>query len=166
MIYAGERVAPRMMGMAVSPWSPRFRLDCPPEVFSGESPAPVSGEALAMSSQCLPLPQYCLSWKPSLAAQCSIPNWERKWEPQPLLAHTTSHQKGLGWPWRISTAEASSVRVYYPDMYSRDLGISEPGLLFFPIKLYFIYSNREGFFFFLRNKSKSVCSIPFLKFLS
>lgn len=41
MIYAGERVAPRMMGMAVSPWSPRLRLDYPPEVFSGETPAPV-----------------------------------------------------------------------------------------------------------------------------
>lgn len=65
MIYAGERVAPRMMGMAVSPWSPRLRLDCPPEVFSGETPASVSGEALAMSSQCLLLPPYLLSRKTS-----------------------------------------------------------------------------------------------------
>lgn len=37
MIYTGDRVAPRMMGMAVSPWSPRLRLDCLPEVFSGET---------------------------------------------------------------------------------------------------------------------------------
>lgn len=54
-----------MMGMAVSPWRPRLRLDCPPEAFSGETPAPVSGEALAMSSQCLLLPPYLLSRKTS-----------------------------------------------------------------------------------------------------
>lgn len=55
---------------------------------------------------------------------------------------------------------ALCVHVYCPDTYGRDLGISGPGLLFFPITLYFIYNNREGFFL---NKSKSVCLIPSLK---
>jgi hypothetical protein len=50
MVCAGRRTAQRIMGMAVSPWSPTIMSDFPLEVSHGETIPLVSGKVLAMPS--------------------------------------------------------------------------------------------------------------------
>lgn len=162
-------MAPRTMGMAVSPWSPRLRLDCPPEVFSGETPAPVSGEALAMSSQCLLLPLYLLFRKTSTSFPVfivQIGNASGSLSLSWLTPQTTRKTWcGSGGSQQLKEAICglrlcmSTVLTCMAETWvSRSLGCCSS-----PITLYFIYINRESFFYL---ETKQIClSYSFLKSL-